>query len=157
MAPPRVPESGLMSDPASTDPTDVLGRRVGAALLDIVVLGVLFVILGLLIGDTNTEGSSASVNLSGGPALLFFALSLLYYFIPEATSGRTLGKRLLGLRVVREDGGAAGAGAVAGRTLLRVVDSLPLFYLVGFVAILATGKRRARIGDLAAGTRVVRG
>lgn len=138
------------------DPTDVLGRRIGAGLLDLVVLTILFVVVGLLIGDTDTEGSNASVSLSGAPAFLFFALSLLYYFALEATSGRTLGKRLLGLRVARaDDGGKPSAGQIAGRTLLRIVDGI-LFYLVGLVVVLATGKRRQRIGDLAAGTTVVR-
>ncbi len=139
------------------DPTDVLGRRIAAAFLDILVLAVLFFVLGLLIGESEAENGTASVRLEGGPAFLFFALSLLYYLIPEAMSGRSLGKALLGLRVVREDGGRAGAGAIVARTLLRIVDALPLLYLVGFVAVLATGQRRARLGDLAAGTRVVRG
>jgi len=42
------------------------------------------------------------------------------------------------------------------RTLLRIVDWLPALYLVGFIAMLATGERRMRLGDLAARTRVAR-
>ena len=47
-------------------------------------------------------------------------------------------------------------GSVGLRTVLRVVDGLPFLYLVGFVAMLATGARRQRLGDLAARTLVTR-
>ena len=52
------------------------------------------------------------------------------------------------LRVVRANGAPAGMREVAVRTVLRVVDN----YLIGLIAMLATGERRQRIGDLAAGT-----
>ena len=137
------------------DSTDVLGRRIGAGLIDFVVLFVLFVVLGLLIGDSQTGDDRVSVNLNGGPALIFLALSLLYYFACEAAGGRTLGKLLLGVRVVSADGSRAGPGQVAARTALRLIDGI-LFYLVGLIAILATGERRQRLGDLAAKTVVIR-
>jgi uncharacterized RDD family membrane protein YckC len=140
------------------DQTDVLGRRIGAALLDLLVLVVVFVVVGLVFGESDTEGSSVSIKLEGGPALLFFALVLLYYGLQEAASGRTLGKRALGLRVVSLTGGdRPTTGRIAGRTILRVIDILPILYLVGFIAVLATGERRQRLGDLAAGTTVRRG
>jgi uncharacterized RDD family membrane protein YckC len=68
----------------------------------------------------------------GGGGAGFVALALLYYFALEAVTGQTVGKRLLGLRVSRR-GERASVGAVAGRTLLRVVDWLRLLYLVGFL------------------------
>jgi uncharacterized RDD family membrane protein YckC len=137
------------------DTTDVLGRRIGAALLDILLMAVLFVVVGLLIGDSSSDDGNVSVNLEGGPAAVYFALVLLYYGITEAVTGQTIGKRLLGIRVARVDGSRAGGGAIAVRTLLRIVDVLPLAYFVGFVCVLVTGQRRQRLGDLAAGTRVV--
>jgi uncharacterized RDD family membrane protein YckC len=138
------------------DSTDVLGRRIGAALLDLIVLIVVFVVVGLVFGKGQAHGSSASVNLSGVSAVVYLALVVLYYFVLEATTGQTLGKRALGVRVVRTDGGRLGVGAVAVRTLLRVIDGLPLFYLLGLIVVIATGRRRQRIGDLAAGTTVRR-
>jgi uncharacterized RDD family membrane protein YckC len=137
------------------DPNEVLGRRIAAALVDILLMAILFVVLGLLIGDSETDDGSASINLEGGAAVLYFALVLLYYGVTEATTGQTLGKRLLGVRVVKVDGSRPSAGAIAGRTLLRIVDGIPFAYLLGFVVVLATGRRRQRIGDLAAGTTVV--
>jgi uncharacterized RDD family membrane protein YckC len=131
---------------------DVLGRRIGGALLDLAVLTVLFIVMALTMG----ESSSGSLSLNGWPALLFFALALLYYFALEAATGQTIGKRLLGLRVVSDDGHRPSTGAIAIRTLLRIIDALPILYLVGFITILATGAQRKRLGDLAAKTRVVR-
>ncbi len=141
---------------ASSGGSEVVGRRIGAGLLDVILLAVLFVVLALLIGDSTSSGSSASVRLGGGGTLLFLALTLLYYFVLEARGGQTLGKRALGIRVVRRaDGAAASTGEVAVRTVLRLVDALPFLYLVGLVTILATGRRAQRLGDLAAGTTVV--
>jgi hypothetical protein len=58
------------------------------------------------------------------------------------------------LRVVRADGRPAGMREIAVRTILRVVDGVGM-YIVGLITMLATGQRRQRIGDLAAGTIVV--
>src|SRR6266508_5955213 len=108
--------------PAFPGGGDVLGRRISAALIDLVLLTVLFIVLGLTIGESSTEGGSASVNLSGAGAALYGALVLLYYFAFEAAIGQTVGKRLLALRVVRIDGSRPSATAIAVRTLLRIVD-----------------------------------
>jgi uncharacterized RDD family membrane protein YckC len=71
------------------DQTDVLGRRIGAALVDLLVLAVVFVICAMLFGETDTEGSSASANLEGASALIFFAITLVYYGAFEAVTGRS--------------------------------------------------------------------
>ena len=70
-------------------------------------------------------------------------------------TGQTLGKKLLGIRVVMAGGGTPGTGAIVVRTVLRIVDGFA-FYLVGLIVILATGKKRQRLGDLAGGTTVAR-
>ena len=69
--------------------------------------------------------------------------------------GQTLGKRIFGLRVISADGSPAPFSAILIRNLLRVVDFLPAFYGIGLLAIVATS-RSQRLGDLAAGTFVVR-
>lgn len=138
------------------DPTDVIGRRIGAGLIDLLVVFVLLLVVGIVFGETETSGSGGSVQLEGVSALVFLALMLLYYGGLEAMNGQTLGKRVLGIRVVRaEDGGHATAGRVALRTILRLIDGI-LLYLVAVIAIVASGKRRARLGDLAGRTKVVR-
>jgi len=71
-----------------------------------------------------------------------------------AGGGRTPGKRALGIRVVRLDGAPVGLGEALARNLLRAVE-LPLVYAPGVLAV-ALGSRRQRLGDLVAGTLVVR-
>jgi len=139
-----------------SDPTDVVGRRIGAALVDFAVLFVLFLILGVLIGDSESGDGGVSVNLNGAGFLVWLAVSLGYYGVLEATSGQTLGKRALGVRVMADDGQTpAATKQIVIRTLLRLIDGI-FFYAVALAVVLATGERRQRIGDLAAGTVVVR-
>ena len=80
------------------------------------------------------------------------AVCLLYFFLCEALWGCTLGKRLLGLRVLMRDGEPATAKAVALRTSTRIVEDGP----IGLAAFLASGKRRGRLGDLLGDTIVAR-
>jgi uncharacterized RDD family membrane protein YckC len=80
----------------------------------------------------------------------------VYRFALEARDGQTIGKRCYGIRVVAADGGPAGPRAIAIRSVLRIVDSLPVSYLAGLLSMARTGPaRRQRIGDIAAGTIVV--
>jgi uncharacterized RDD family membrane protein YckC len=72
----------------------------------------------------------------------------------ELMTGQTLGKKLVGIRVVSDRGGAASAGQVLIRTALRIVDGFA-FYLVGFITALVS-KKNQRVGDMAASTRVVK-
>jgi uncharacterized RDD family membrane protein YckC len=135
---------------------DLLGLRIAAALIDLAILGVLAVVLGATIGEASVDGGTFSNDLGGAGLAVFLGLAFLYYFVLEATIGRTVGKLLVGLKVVGPDGDRASVWAVGVRTVLRSVDWLPLMYLAGFVTAMATGVRRQRLGDLAAKTEVAR-
>jgi uncharacterized RDD family membrane protein YckC len=136
--------------------TDVLGRRIGAAIIDIGILVLLVLIVGGIFGNDVAADAPASARFGTLDRLLVVCLAFGYYWISETMWAQTLGKRVLAIRVVRADGSSkASTGAVFVRTLLRIVDSLPGFYLVGLISVLATGPRRQRLGDLAAKTRVV--
>jgi len=83
------------------------------------------------------------------PAL---AIYFLYHYLLELLMrGRTPGKRMAGVRVIGRDGATPSIGALLIRNVFRLVDSLPLFYGVGLIAVIATLEHR-RIGDVAAGT-----
>lgn len=69
--------------------------------------------------------------------------------------GQTVGKKILGLRVMDERGLKLQASQVVVRNLMRFVDALPFFYAVGGTVALFSAKEQ-RLGDLAAGTVVVR-
>ncbi len=86
----------------------------------------------------------------------YFALSLGYGIVGEwLWRGQTPGKRLLRLRVMDASGRRLEPGQVVLRNLLRAADMLPAFYLLGGVVCLASS-RSQRLGDIAAGTVVVR-
>jgi uncharacterized RDD family membrane protein YckC len=89
-------------------------------------------------------------------ASILFAVLFFYHVLFEILGGgRTPGKRWAGLRVVRSGGRPITFVRSALRNILRVIDILPGFYAVGMATIFIT-PRNQRIGDLAAGTLVVR-
>ncbi|QIK66856.1 RDD family protein [Nocardioides sp. HDW12B] len=132
-----------------------VGQRVGALLLDtLLVMLPLFIVSGILFGESQADGGGASVSLTGIPFLLTVLVAFGYFFGLEAANGQTLGKRIVGTRVVSDKGPELTAAQALIRTVMRVVDGFA-FYLVGFVAALASPKNQ-RLGDMAASTRVVR-
>ena len=99
-------------------------------------------------------------HFSGDWAYVFYTLG---YFVvgtgyailcEHFWKGQTLGKWVLGLRVLDQNGLELQFTQVALRNILRVVDTLPLG-LVGGISILST-EHRQRLGDMAAGTVVIR-
>jgi uncharacterized RDD family membrane protein YckC len=85
-----------------------------------------------------------------------FEWHILYYVLFEAfTFGRTPGKVLVGVEVIdSRSGGRARPLQLLGRNLLRIVDFLPIHYLIAAVCI-ATSPRRQRIGDRLCSTAVI--
>jgi len=133
--------------------------RFVALLLDAVI--VFFpagLIIGLLSGGGYTETgngyANAGINVGGNAMWLLLALGLGYYVFCEAATGATLGKRMVGIHVIGEDGEHLTFGASLVRNLLRLVDCL-FFYLVGGIFAL-TSPHGQRLGDRAAHTLVVR-
>jgi len=95
----------------------------------------------------------------GGVGAGFFLISVFisnwgYQIVMEATLGWTVGKGLLGLRVIMADGAPLSWTAAIARNLLRVVDILPFGYALGLLSCLVDPHGR-RLGDLAAGTLVI--
>jgi uncharacterized RDD family membrane protein YckC len=133
---------------------DVLGRRIGAAIIDIGIAIIIVLLVGSIIGNDVASDAPASARFGTLDRLVIIGLVFAYYFGTELVWGQTIGKRVLDIRVERVDGTKPTAGAIFVRTLLRAIDGI-LFYLVALIAVLATGPRRQRLGDLAAKTRVV--
>jgi uncharacterized RDD family membrane protein YckC len=141
-----------------------LGSRFMAALVDtlliliiqiIVNLVLAFVIWGLLprfVSDENTIVIWATAVLS----LTAFAFFWGYYIFFEMTwNGQSPGKRWVGLRVIRTNGTPITLTESIIRNLVRLIDFLPLYYGLGVVTMFINDQSR-RLGDLAAGTLVVR-
>jgi len=88
--------------------------------------------------------------------IAYFVISIGYGIALEwFWRGQTLGKRVLGLRVMDEQALRLESSQIVVRNLLRFVDMLPLAYLIGGIACFAS-RRSQRLGDLAANTIVVR-
>ena len=88
--------------------------------------------------------------------VLFLVLAGYFAFFEWAWSGQTPGKRWLKLRVLREDGRPITFWEAAVRNLLRTLDMMPApFYSIGLISVFST-TRDQRVGDMVAGTVVVR-
>ena len=84
---------------------------------------------------------------------LLFMLPIIYFAVFEA-KGQTLGKKLLKIKVTMINGEKPGIWRAFLRTIFRLIDALPFFYILGVILILKT-KNRQRLGDLIAKTVVV--
>jgi uncharacterized RDD family membrane protein YckC len=145
-----------------------IGSRCIALVVDSMVQGFCFLalfLLGILLLTllpglpTMQHKVSAGVDpAKWAVAILIFVPFLLqwgYFTLFEAFwKGQTPGKRLLHLRVIQQSGRPIGLFESMGRNLLRIIDMIPGFYLVGAVCIFAT-RRQQRLGDMVAGTLVV--
>lgn len=77
-----------------------------------------------------------------------------YFIVLEDRSGQTVGKKVMRMVVVTQDGKRITLKQSIIRNVLRVLDALPFLYLIGLIAIVLT-KRKQRIGDITAKTIVV--
>ncbi len=137
-----------------------IGSRFIAILVDYLIWGFVFLVLGLLaaiiIPALHFFGG-VSANWAIGIALLIvFLLQWGYFALFEAFgNGRTPGKRVAHIRVIHQSGRGINFVEALARNLVRFVDAAPSFYAVGVVAMFLS-KRSQRLGDMVAGTLVVR-
>lgn len=141
-----------------------LGSRGFALILDTLLISLFGLVEGLIAGAIyllldNVAPDVAAVSgpwLVGGLIIAIFLTAWGYFIVGEVFgNGRTFGKRWMGLRVVREDGSRVRTGDSVIRNLLRLADILPGNYAVGMFSILFT-RQHKRLGDMAAGTVVIR-
>jgi uncharacterized RDD family membrane protein YckC len=156
--PPPVQTPKPLPDSSHLENAGVALRFVAVLLDAVIVFFPLAIVVGLLNGGGYSESgdgyANAGVVVSGKAIWLLLALGLGYYIFCEAMTGMTVGKRLVGIRVVDEDGDPMNLAAAVVRNALRLVDGL-FFYLVGGIFALASS-RGQRLGDRAAHTVVVR-
>lgn len=135
-----------------------LGSRFGAFVLDLAIQIVAFAVAVLAVNGATSGGGTSAQLVAGGVLSATALLDFLGYFVvcEMLWSGRSVGKRAMGIRVVRPDGTSEGFWSSLLRNLGRLVDMMPgVFYLVGSVLILAT-PRNQRLGDLLGNTIVIR-
>ncbi|MGB1012916.1 MAG: RDD family protein [Nannocystaceae bacterium] len=129
-------------------------RRALAYCIDLLIRGVIVyaIFLLLLLVWISDLGEGVSF---GAVTVVLFVIEWGYYVLFETLwSGRSPGKRLLRLRVVKEGGYAVNFNDIVLRNLLRAADVLPGIYSVGAL-VMSLDRRCRRLGDLVAGTMVV--
>jgi uncharacterized RDD family membrane protein YckC len=122
------------------------------------VLRGLVAVLGDRIAELRAGALSQTTLMLAGIffVLAFYAVEVAYFvFWETVSSGRSPGKMLVGLRVVGDTGLPVTLGPSLVRNLLRVVDALPVYYVAGLIAMVASADGK-RLGDMAAGTLVIR-
>lgn len=102
---------------------------------------------------------AADASLAHAVMVVAVILALATYFLYQPVlevlmRGRTPGLRKAGARIATVEGTTPGTGALLIRNLLRLIDALPVFYVVGLTCCLLT-KQRVRLGDMVAGTVLV--
>jgi uncharacterized RDD family membrane protein YckC len=134
------------------------GDRIVAVIIDTVLLLVvsIFILIPFWLGGFFRFSGSFGFGLFGPVTLLSWLLWFLYFTYFEATSGQTLGKMAMNIRVVDETTlQHLDFARSLVRNILRIIDYLPFSYLIGFILI-ATNSKKQRIGDMAARSIVVR-
>ena len=139
----------VLAGPGARSFAFMLDWLIRSALAMVYLLAASLLILGNLQVDVDTEDATLWYLAGATPAT---AIYFLYHLVLEPVmAGRTPGKRLAGVRVLTPEGHVPTAGALITRNIFRIVDSMPLFYVVGLLFVFFT-KRHLRLGDLAAGT-----
>ena len=136
-----------------------LGRRFLALLVDFTLFCAVFfpvtrVIKGVWIMSAGDHLWRYGLLVTDPLCIAFLLFILFYFVILEGLVGATVGKWIMGVRVVSETNGKPGMMRSVIRNLLRVVDALPALNVVGVLLILRS-EQNARFGDRVAGTRVV--
>ena len=138
-----------------------LGSRSAAFIIDqmlLIVINILslIVLFFVLDGMSRLEfifiGNSLPIAIT---IIVLFIVNWGYFFVFEFFSGgRTLGKKLMGIRVIQENGHSITLLSSLIRNLIRIIDSLPTAYFLGIIMIFFHSKHK-RLGDIVAGTIVV--
>lgn len=137
-----------------------IGSRFIAILIDTLIWAAALLVLGLMFYAISPAVEAFSqISYQWQIAIWFFAVFLLnwgYFTLFEAFwNGQTPGKRVAKIRVIQRSGRPIGFFESLARNLVRYVDQIPFFYAVGVLVMFIT-RQHQRLGDLAAGTLVVR-
>jgi uncharacterized RDD family membrane protein YckC len=130
-----------------------LGTRAIAQVLDLLIVGSILTAVFIVASAMLVVGSSiATLVLAIGGFVVIFG----YFWLSESLwSGQTVGKKAFRLRAVGDRGEPLTFAQAGIRNIVRIVDFLPYAYGVGLIVLFANGKGK-RLGDLAAGTIVVK-
>ncbi|AFD09224.1 RDD family protein [Solitalea canadensis] len=126
-----------------------VGDRILSTLIDWLIIVVYFLFWVVVFSTISQEPGFAFLSLLSLPVLFYHLLMEIFF------NGQSIGKRAMKIQVVKLDGSTPSIGDYLLRWLLRIIDISTFYGVIGLVTIVANGKGQ-RIGDLAAGTTVVK-
>jgi len=129
--------------------TAKISTRITAFIIDFFIYWVIIIVLGYFFGTPTEDGE---YSLTGMPALFAVLIGSFLWPISESIWGQTLGKRMMKLKVVKDDLNSIGFGEAFGRFVLCWVDML---FVIG-ILIAYNNDQNKRIGDLVAKTKVIK-
>jgi uncharacterized RDD family membrane protein YckC len=158
-------KQGLLMSPAeriaSSHNSNILARRWLATIVDFLPLAFMvaipMIIARSLLGDAGAEKYTTSTSFNSTLFAWIIVAVLAYYIVLEGLYGVTLGKLLLGIRVVDTNGNPPGFKKAFLRTIIRIIEVNPLL-LGGIPAGIIAGisAKGQRLGDMLANTLVLR-
>ncbi len=136
-------------------------HRVFAIFIDFIFFSIIFfpatkLVKGVWIMSASDHRWAYGLFITDPLCIIFLIFIILYFILLEGCWGKTLGKWVLKIKIIKEDGGLPGIKASAIRNLLRIVDSLPALNILGIILII-TSQKNKRFGDIIANTIVLKG
>lgn len=135
-----------------------VGYRMLSTLLDSIFMLVYVIVVLFIIGFTSglrnmiEDYNYLSITL----LIIAFLPLMLYHFLSEQfMNGQSFGKKIVGVKVVKIDGTQPGVGSYAIRSLMRIIDVHLINGLIAIISI-AVSEKSQRLGDMAAGTTVIK-
>lgn len=126
-----------------------LGSRGLAVIIDSIIAGIIGAILvGMTIGVGTELTDPGYMGLMGFTLVYFIALE-------GFMGGQTLGKKLVNIKVVTDDGSDITPVGAVIRNVLRIVDMLPFLYIIGIILVVVSDEQQ-RLGDMVGSTHVVK-
>ena len=151
--------AGALAGPAPSFRYIGFWRRAFAMLIDGLLLGIAsFFITGALgLGAATSTAVGGEVgagfSVAGPQTFVLLAIDLAYFIILEGLLGTTIGKLILGIKVINAQGKVPGIVPALIRNLFQIIDITPLCIIA--IISMALSKKKQRVGDLVAGTYVV--
>lgn len=162
--PPEGPPEKPTEVSPQPDETSIGGRRISrlgdrliAVILDSILIGAAFAVIGMFVASRLGGVTESGFSMEGKPAIITLSLTIIfgfiYYWVLEGLLGATLGKAIVGIKVIKKDGTRCDLRSSLIRNLMRFIDIIGV-YLVGFFIALFS-KLRQRLGDHLANTVVI--
>ncbi len=144
-------QEDILTDIYEEPRTASIGSRIGAVLLDSLILSGIDYVISLIWGQDLRTAGSYGFSLSGFPALLSMGIWVLLIPVLEGKTGQTLGKRVVSIKVIKE---GSYSSTISSSLIRHLFDFIDCIFLIGLI-VAVTNDKKKRIGDLVAGTRVV--